>query len=97
MGKSIKRFLGFWLAIGGVLLITWWFVSSFMAEEEINLLLGAAFTFTGLILAVFGWHMWRSNIEAKKKNNVWFCEECGNKINKDDKFCSKCGIEFEQE
>jgi len=95
MGKSIKRFLGFWMTIIGALLIAYWFISSFMAEEEINLLLGAAYTFIGLILTVFGWHMWRSNREAKKKSPEWVCEECGNEIHKNDKFCSKCGIEFE--
>ena len=95
MGRSIKRFLGFWMTIIGALLIAYWFISSFMAEEEINLLLGAAYTFIGLILTVFGWHMWRSNREAKKKSPEWVCEECGNEIHKNDKFCSKCGIEFE--
>jgi cadmium resistance protein CadD (predicted permease) len=94
MIKGIKRFLGFWTALGGVLLIVWWFVSSFMAEE-VNLLMGVASTIIGLPMAVFGWHIWKSNIEAKKKDEEWACEECGNKIHKNDKFCSKCGTEFE--
>ena len=95
MGRSIKRFLSFWMAIGGVLLISYWFVTSSMAEEEVNMLLGAAYTFIGLLMTVFGWSMWRSNREAKKKSIEWACEECGNEIHKNDKFCSKCGIEFE--
>ena len=95
MGKSIRRFLGFWMAIGGVLIVSYWFVTSSMAEEEVNMLLGAAYVFIGLILAVFGWHMWRSNIEARKKDAGWTCDECGNKISEKDKFCAKCGTEFE--
>ncbi len=94
MVKTIKRYLGLLMVIGGVLLITWWFVSSFMAEE-VNLLMGVASTIIGLPMTAFGWHMWRSNIEAKKGDKGWVCGECGNKVYKNDKFCSKCGSEFD--
>ena len=94
MGRRIKRFLGFWMVILGVLLITGWFVASFIAEEP-DLLMGVACTIIGLPMTVFGWSMWRGNREVKEKSTAWTCEECGNKIRKDDKFCSKCGIEFE--
>ena len=95
MGKIIKKYIGSLMAMGGVLLIAYWFIASSMAEEEVNLLLGAVYIFIGLLLSVFGWHIWRSNREAKKKSPEWVCEECGNEIHKNDKFCSKCGIEFE--
>jgi len=95
MGKSIKKFLGFWMTIGGILITGYWFIASSMADEDPSLLLGAAYTFIGLLLAMFGWHIWRSNRESKKKDPGWVCEECGNKIDKNDKFCSKCGIEFD--
>ncbi len=94
MVKTIKRSLGFLMAMGGILLITWWFISSFMAEEP-DLLIGVGCTILGLLMTVFGWHIWRSNIEARKKDAGWVCEECGNKINENDKYCSKCGTEFE--
>jgi Na+-driven multidrug efflux pump len=94
MGKSTKSFLGSLMSMGGVLLIAYWFIASYMAEEEVNLLLGAAYTFTGLILTLFGWHIWRSNREATEKGTGWVCGECGNKVYKNDKFCSKCGSEF---
>ena len=95
MGKIIKKYIGSLMAMGGVLLIAYWFIASSMAEEEVNLLLGAVYIFIGLLLSVFGWHIWRSNRETKKKDSGWVCEECGNKIDKNDRFCSKCGIEFE--
>ena len=95
MVKMLKRYLGFLMAIGGILLVAYWFIASSMADEDPNLLLGAAYTFIGLILAMFGWHIWRSNREARKKDAGWVCEECGNKISEKDRFCSKCGTEFE--
>ena len=94
MGRSIIRSLGFWMVIVGVLLIIGWFIASFIADEP-DLLMGAGCTIIGLPMTVFGWSMWRSNREAKKKSADWACEECGNEIHKNDKFCSKCGIEFE--
>lgn len=95
MVKLIKRYLGALMVIGGVLLIAWWFISSFMAEaEDINLLIGVAYTFIGLLLSMFGWHMWRSNMKADEKGTGWICGECGNRVRKNDKFCSKCGAEF---
>ena len=95
MVKLLKRYMGFLMTIAGFLLSAYWFVSSLMAEEEPNLLLGAAYTFIGMIIAVFGWHMWRGNKEAIKRDSVWTCDECGNRISEKDRFCSKCGIEFE--
>ena len=94
MGRKIKRFLGFWLFILGVLLIVGWFISSFMAKEP-DLFMGAGFTLLGLPMTVFGWSIWRSSREAKKKDTEWACDECGGEIRKKDKFCSKCGVEFE--
>lgn len=94
MGRKIKRFLGFWLFILGVLLIAGWFISSFMAKEP-DLFMGAGFTLLGLPMTVLGWSMWRSSREAKKKDIEWACDECGGEIRKKDKFCSKCGVEFE--
>lgn len=94
MGRSIKSFLGFWMLIFGILLIAGWFIASFISNEP-DLLIGTGCVFLGLLMTVFGWSMWRGNIEVKKKSPGWVCEECGNEIHKNDKYYSKCGIEFD--
>jgi hypothetical protein len=50
----------------------------------------------GGILKTFKKELYKVN-QATKESIEWSCDECGATIQKDDNFCPKCGVEFEEE